>query len=875
MRRSRMLGLFVLPVVVGLAFSQGGDAQIAREQAKCRQMLGLGTRKLADTLIREQQKCHVARMVGTLPSSTDCSDASQLPQASLDKIAKAETKLTSLAQGRCAAPVPAPAALGYTVCAAPCTVPITDYTSVAACLACRAKVGAADANAAAYGTLPDPPVQNQTNAITDCHRYVGKALQKYEITRVKEQQKCQLKEDLGKITSTDCQTADLKGTIAKAQAKANIMIEKCSPSALFLMTSCGITVPTAQACIAAAGLAAADELYIDVYEPRPATPTPSNTPTVTDTPTLTPTPTDTGTPTNTPTVTDTPTITSTPTETPTRTPTPTGTLPTHTPTSTPTATPTATATPTDTATATPTGTATDTPTATNTPTVTATPTSTNTPTHTPTRTPTRTATSTPTGTATRTPTNTATSTPTRTPTATATNTPHVAVFVSKASGADVPGCGASRSAPCQTVGYGITEAVNQGRSRVSVASGTYNETLTLVSNVSVDGGYNESLNWLKDGSATTINGGTTAVLGSSVSNVALEGLRINAANASGTGNSSYGVRLIASTNTTIDNCTIQAGTGSGGSGGSSGVTGAAGDGANNGANGCENSSIFCSSCGTPQGGNGGSAVSCGGTTSGAGAKGGNGGACDTGCCGPYATSGGAGNPPSNGSPSGGGSGSNNGGTCHAVPSSGGAGNAGTAGTNGTAGSSFGTAGSTYSPANGGNGANGYPGSGGGGGGGGGGGDSVCDSYGGGGGGGGAGGCGGSLATGGTGAGGSFAVWVNGGTATITNSTLRTANGGTGGAAGTGGNGGTGGGAGSGGSGEDDSKAGANGGAGGNGGRGGHGGGGGGGPSVGVVCSSGALVTRTGNGFVLGNGGNGGSSSGNSGSTGLNVNENGC
>jgi hypothetical protein len=435
-----------------------------------------------------------------------------------------------------------------------------------------------------------------------------------------------------------------------------------------------------------------------------------------------------------------------------------------------------------------------------------------------------------------------------------------AVFVSSAVGS--PSGDGSVLNPFDTISAGMTYAAANSKPKVFIDGvSAYTETLTLASNVHLQGGYNSSNGWQHDGTTTNVfSGSTTALSGTGASNSVVEELNIHAANATGTGNSSYGVRLINPAGVTITNCTITAGNGSAGSAGSSGSSGAVGGGGGTGSNGCENSSTTCGSCGRPSGGGGGTNASCSGTSGGAGGRGGS---CSLGY---FGEAGGAGSGTSPGSSGTGGGG------CHGVPGPGGNAGAVGNGSDGAGASNFGSFGTTYVPANGSSGALGQNGSGGGGGGGGGGGDAICDSDGGGGGGGGSGGCRGNIATGGTGAGGSFGIWVSGGTATIDTTTINTGTGGTGGIGGTGGPGGAGAPGGGAGSGSDDSIPGAIGGGGGNGGRGGHGGGGGGGPSIGIVCGGGASVARSGNTITTGNGGAGGSSAGNAGATGLKTNE---
>lgn len=408
-------------------------AAVTDGEALCRKSLGLGLLRLTSTAMKEMIRCHEKLMKGSddIPPATDCNDIAQLPQRSLDKIARAEGKLATLAQKKCTDIGVTIAGINFTACTAPCdAVPVTAFTgsdSVAACLICRAEDEAERAVEEIFGD--DPPVIPNNDAARTCMKNVSRGLLRYKLTRIKEQQKCQNKKDRGKsptTPSTDCLTADLAGRISTTQTKVSEKIAaKCTPSNLAALTSCGATIVDEQACVMDTGTMCADALYLALYDPAPpATPTASftatSTPTITETPTVTPTITATATltPTATPTGTATRTPTLSPTDTATETPTQSPT-PTQTATDTPTLTPTDTATPTATPTLTPTNTETATPTETGTPTIT--PTGTLEPTDTPTITPTQTATSTPTQTPTITDTATPTSTPTETPTSTPTS----------------------------------------------------------------------------------------------------------------------------------------------------------------------------------------------------------------------------------------------------------------------------------------------------------------------------------------------------------------------------------------------------------------------------------------------------------------------
>lgn len=389
------IGRLLLALFLALTTAPRSAEAVTPAEAACRRALASNVLKLTSTILKESTKCHRARMAGdtAVPATVDCNDAAALPERSLARIAKAEAKLATFADARCAAFGYAPADLGYATCTAPCdTIDILDFSgphSVSACLACQTRAHIATAGAAIYGAFPDPPLLDAASLALGCQGEIGRQLVRVQLTRMQQQQKCQTAKDKGKpptTAATDCLTADLRGKVAKADALVLGALGVCSSESLLTLTSCAETASEERDCVVAAAADAADALFLQVYEP-PALPTPTPTTTATATPTATPSRTATPTPSRTPT----PTRTATATATRTATPTPTGTA-------TPTSTPTPTATPTATATSTPTTTDTPTPTATPTATVTATttPTATSTPTDTPTQTSTATATRSPT-----------------------------------------------------------------------------------------------------------------------------------------------------------------------------------------------------------------------------------------------------------------------------------------------------------------------------------------------------------------------------------------------------------------------------------------------------------------------------------------------
>ena len=377
----------------------------------------------------------------------------------------------------------------------------------------------------------------------------------------------------------------------------------------------------------------------------------------------------------------------------------------------------------------------------------------------------------------------------------------------------------TRAAPFKTVQRAIDAADAAGNGGdVYVAAGTYDESLTLRSRVSLYGGF-DAVTWRRDldASRPTIMGSRIAVRGTEANALALDGLRIESANATEPSQSSIGVFLRNSADVVVRRAVIVAG---------DGVAGAAGgDGADRGKAENGGNGLGAAVCPPSRTGGGG-----GGTTySRAGGAGGTGG-----LAGGFAGADGQGS-------SGGGGGSGGG----AFGGNGSAGGASTAaraaGSGGTAGNAFGELTDTditiVTAGNGGGGANGW----GGGGGGGGGGGFGC---GGGGGGGGAGGQGGGGGGGGTTGGHSIGIALSGTTtASISETAIALGVAGNGGAGGEGGTGGAGGSGGSGGGSNASGGAGGNGAGGTSGAHGGGGGGARGGWAVAVLEDENATSSR--------------------------------
>ena len=445
-----------------------------------------------------------------------------------------------------------------------------------------------------------------------------------------------------------------------------------------------------------------------------------------------------------------------------------------------------------------------------------------------------------------------------------------AVFVS-ATGANSLGCG-TRTDPCASITFGMSQAATSGRPHVYIAAGTYAEGVQLRDGVSLFGGYASNFGSRSLGNRALITGSIlSSTLGARhtvigvgltqpISFVALVvwGPIASGQAASGAGIHSVGILLLnSSAPVTITQTDVIAGSGSAGLNGTNGssATAIVAVAGGNGGDALESQTAFCDET------NRGAAGSAGGSGLLAGGVGGAGGTKDTDCDDVFnpdltATAGNAGVAAVVTSGLLGTSGSG-GATC-AVGAPGRDGRV-SHGANGAGGSSPVTVGGLLVIPSGSNGSLGLDGGGGGGGGGSGACDTGVDSYGAGGGGGGSGGLRAPSAGGGGGAGGaSIGIYLSAAQATIQGVNIQRGNGGNGGDGGQGGRGQPGGAGGAGGLADGDSKAGGSGGAGGTGGHSGAGGGGSGGMSVGILSVAGSTTSVLGNTFAGGTGGQAGS-----------------
>lgn len=184
-----------------------------------------------------------------------------------------------------------------------------------------------------------------------------------------------------------------------------------------------------------------------------------------------------------------------------------------------------------------------------------------------------------------------------------------AIYVAKGNrgGSDTNTCG-DYNAPCETITRGMQRAAaTNGKSRVRVSEGLFEESLTLTNGISLIGGHS-ARNWLLDPTLnTTTVRGSTLVDGKHVYTVLADGITsatefsgftVDAADA-GPGGNSYGLLVRNSTAAlTIKDNTVLAGRGGVGS---NGATGTSGNSGGNGGNGLDrsNDNNSCSDSSSP------------------------------------------------------------------------------------------------------------------------------------------------------------------------------------------------------------------------------------------------------------------------------------
>ena len=145
-----------------------------------------------------------------------------------------------------------------------------------------------------------------------------------------------------------------------------------------------------------------------------------------------------------------------------------------------------------------------------------------------------------------------------------------AVYVS--AGADSATADGSIAHPYPRIQIAIYEAFSRGKRNVLIASGTYPGSITLVSKISVRGGFNPAT-WVRPASATptVIEGGTTALTINGADSVTVEHVTIRSATSTVSSRNSIGVLILGNSDgVTLRNSRIEAAAGVAGADGADG-----------------------------------------------------------------------------------------------------------------------------------------------------------------------------------------------------------------------------------------------------------------------------------------------------------------
>lgn len=276
----------ILATVFAATTATAAQAQaIDKGNAKCRAGIAKAVQKMARTAWREHTRCHRLRMTGKLPSSLDCGDPSRLPPTAKRKLDTAKTKTAASAVRACRS-ASLPAQRGYVGCPAPCeSQPITNqYDSLGTCLACVAGDRIAGAVGELFGVPPRPG--SNTDDVK-CQSFIGRSFDAYYLGRSKEQNRCQKRQDAGRISlGVACKSADPRGKVLRARGQAWDMITRCGSDAVVAgLDTCSTQILTAQECATDAAALLADELFDHIYNPSAQPPAPTATPTPIPTPT--------------------------------------------------------------------------------------------------------------------------------------------------------------------------------------------------------------------------------------------------------------------------------------------------------------------------------------------------------------------------------------------------------------------------------------------------------------------------------------------------------------------------------------------------------------------------------------------------------------
>jgi len=248
-----------------------------KNDQKCRTAIAKAFSRAISTGDKVSTGCHKDRNKGgKVAPGVDCNVLDVAEADSKEKFAKAQAKLVSTAEKKCAKAGPG-ARHELVSCPEPCsstpgdggapiTNPMAGYTEVGRCLACMAR-GIVESRAAVILGSPAAPLAD--SAEQKCHQAIGKGYGKHLATLFKERTKCQ--KDADKALEHDitaCSTADPKQKISKALTKASDAIDaSCAGVDLLAMDSCSIvSIGDLQTCLADENNTVGDAAFPQHYQ---------------------------------------------------------------------------------------------------------------------------------------------------------------------------------------------------------------------------------------------------------------------------------------------------------------------------------------------------------------------------------------------------------------------------------------------------------------------------------------------------------------------------------------------------------------------------------------------------------------------------------
>lgn len=253
-------------------------AQLPAIEAQCRLKAGTAYRAYGRALALRATICHRNRMAGKLPLAIVCDDPATWSANGFGKsfagLLREQERLRATVNS-CSPDILTPASLGYVACPAPCgAVTITTFDDLAACLQCLTDDCVQGAVQTTYGAPPVPIAKPPRK----CQERVGRDLVIYYNKLSKTEHICQFRKDLNKhnYVGIDCTDFSnplnpLSPNMARARAKLELAIAKRCAGVDFTteLDSCGVDVPSEQACLQAAVEQCTGALFDAAYPPVP------------------------------------------------------------------------------------------------------------------------------------------------------------------------------------------------------------------------------------------------------------------------------------------------------------------------------------------------------------------------------------------------------------------------------------------------------------------------------------------------------------------------------------------------------------------------------------------------------------------------------